>query len=98
MARGRRKIGAAITLTGLEIALQTGRPNLYDTSGVRAHWCLAPSALMDDPRPLNAPNAPPASGPLTPALTPPPAADSTFELVERAKSGDREALNHLFTR
>jgi RNA polymerase sigma-70 factor, ECF subfamily len=49
---------------------------------------------MDDPRP---PNAPPASGSLTPALTPP-SVDSTFELVERAKGGDRDALNRLFTR
>jgi len=95
MARGKRyKIGAAITLTGLEIALQTRTPNLYDTSGARVHRFPTPSVLMDDPRP---PNATPASGPLTPALTPP-SVDSTFELVERAKTGDRDALNRLFMR
>jgi len=64
-----RQIKAAITLTGLEIALQTGRAALYDTVALQA------ITVADQPR-----------------------LDSTVELVERAKSGDREALDCLFTR
>ena len=95
VAHGHRpEIGAAITLQGLEIALQTGRPSLYDTSGEPPIRCLTPSAAMDDTRP---PGAPPANRPIAPTLTPP-SADSTFELVERAKGGDRDALDLLFAR
>jgi len=119
----RRQIGAAITLTGLELAasgaraaafgrrcipdlgvmpsvhrgllaLQTSRPSLYDTNGESPFRCLTPSAAMDDTRP---PGAPPANRPNAPTMTPP-SADSTFELVERAKGGDREALDRLFAR
>jgi len=64
-----RQINAAIALTGLEIALQTGRAALYDTVALQA------ITVSDQPR-----------------------LDSTVELVERAKSGDREALDCLFTR
>jgi RNA polymerase sigma-70 factor (ECF subfamily) len=73
----RSQIGPAITMRGVETALQTRRPSLYDTSGEPPIWCLTPAAAMDDT---------------------PPGADSTFELVERAKSGDRDALNRLFAR
>jgi len=93
-ARAHRRIGAAIALKGLEIALQTGRPTLYDTSGDRTIRCLTPSGTMDDPRP---PGAPPANRPTAPTMTPP-SADSTVELVERAKAGDRDALDRLFAR
>ena len=95
MARAhRRQVGAAIALQGLEIALQTGRLSLYDTSGDLPLRCLTPSVAMDDTRP---PGAPPANGPIAPTLTPP-RADSTVELVERAKGGDRDALDRLFAR
>jgi RNA polymerase sigma-70 factor, ECF subfamily len=93
-ARAHRRIGAAIALKGLEIALQTGRPSLYDTNGEPPIPCLTPSAAMDDTRP---PGAPPASRPIAPTMTPP-SADSTVELVERAKAGDRDALDRLFAR
>ena len=93
-ARAHRRIGAAIALKGLEIALQTGRPSLYDTNGEPPIRCLTPSAAMDDPRP---PGAPPANRPIAPTMTPP-SADSTVELVERAKAGDHEALDRLFAR
>jgi len=89
-----RQVGAAIALKGLEIALQTGRLSLYDTSGELPIGCLTPSAAMDDTRP---PGAPPANRPIAPTLTPP-SADSTVELVERAKGGDRDALDRLFAR
>jgi RNA polymerase sigma-70 factor, ECF subfamily len=49
---------------------------------------------MDESRP---PGTPPPTGPFAPTLTPP-SVDSTFELVERAKGGDRDALDRLFTR
>ncbi len=80
-------------MTGLEIALQTGVANLYDTGGDRFVWGLTP-ARMDESHP---PDPPRPDGPLAPTLTPP-SMDSTFELVERAKSGDAEALNRLFAR
>ena len=89
-----RLVGAAITLKGLEIALQTGRPSPYDVSGELPIGCLTSSAAMDDTLP---PGAPPANRPIAPTLTPP-SADSTVELVERAKSGDRDALDRLFAR
>jgi RNA polymerase sigma factor (sigma-70 family) len=49
---------------------------------------------MDESRP---PDAPPVDPPHASA-TAQPSVDSTFELVERAKGGDREALDRLFTR
>ena len=75
-----RQIGAAITLTGLELSLQSRRLNLYDTSGPGSVCGLMPAVAMDELRPIG------------------PRADTTFELVERAKGGDREALDRLFTR
>lgn len=90
----RRQIGAAITMTGLEIALQSRRPNLYDTSGDRSAWGLTLPAVMDESRPTDKPRQ---DGPIAPTLTPP-SVDSTVELVERAKSGDGDALNQLFAR
>lgn len=49
---------------------------------------------MDESRPSDAPSV---DRPLAPTNAQP-SADSTFELVERAKGGDREALDRLFTR
>src|SRR5437899_9074668 len=83
---GRPPIGAAITMTGLEIALQTSGATFYDT-GYRfrrlpdtSDTCQAPAGVgaMDKSEPIDV--------------------DSTFELVERVKGGDRDALNQLFTR
>jgi RNA polymerase sigma-70 factor, ECF subfamily len=47
---------------------------------------------MDKPR---AADAHPVGGP---AASPQPGLDTTFDLVERAKAGDADALNRLFTR
>jgi RNA polymerase sigma-70 factor, ECF subfamily len=88
------QIAAAITMTGLEIALQTSGPNLYDTSGDRSAWCLTLPSVMDESHPTDPPRK---DGPLAPTLTPP-SVDSTFELVERAKGGDSDALDRLFAR
>jgi RNA polymerase sigma-70 factor (ECF subfamily) len=91
----RRQIRAAITLTGLELALQSGRLNLYDTSGDRSVQAqTTTAAVMDESKP---PDPPRPDGPLAPTLTPP-GVDSTFELVERAKGGDADALDRLFAR
>jgi RNA polymerase sigma-70 factor (ECF subfamily) len=88
-----RRVGVAITMTGLKIALQTGPENLYDTSH-RSLLYSGPSAVMDDPRAGDVPRV--DGQPATPSDQP--ALDSTFDLVERAKSGDREALDRLFAR
>ena len=87
------RAGAAITVTGLKMALQSGPENLYDT-GHRPILYSGPSAAMDDP---SAGDAPTVEG--RPAATSEqPGVDTTFDLVERAKSGDREALDRLFAR
>ena len=74
---------------GLKIALQTGGGKLYDTVP-DDNRDPAALATMDDPggdaRVVDRQAAVP------------PAMDSTFDLVERAKSGDRDALNQLFAR
>src|SRR5262245_8730510 len=82
----------AIVMRGLEIALHSSRPTFYHTSGVRTRRSVTPAA-MD----VSRPPGPPPDGSLAPTLTPP-SADSTFDLVERAKSGDRDALDRLFSR
>jgi RNA polymerase sigma-70 factor, ECF subfamily len=92
---GRRSsgVGAAIALTGLKMELQTGRANPYDT-GYRSVWSSGPSTLMDDSplgkRPLS--DSRPATAPPSRSL------DSTFDLVQRAKAGDRDAVDRLFAR
>lgn len=72
-------------------ALQTGRTTPYDMcreSALRfSGW-----ATMDQPRFDRAPSAKPR---LAPPVQP---VDSTFDLVERAKAGDQDAVNSLFAR
>src|SRR4029077_575300 len=75
-------ISAAIAVTGLKMALQTGPGNLYHT-GPRPSLNSDPLSAMDDPRPTTRRSD---------------AVDSTFDLVERAKTGDSNALNDLFAR
>jgi len=81
-------------MTSLEIALQSNRPTLYDTSGDPSHWSLTLPVVMDESRPTDPPRK---DSPLAPTLTPP-SADSTVELVARVKNGDADALNRLFAR
>ncbi|HKB12851.1 MAG TPA: sigma-70 family RNA polymerase sigma factor [Vicinamibacterales bacterium] len=75
-------VGAAIAVTGLKMALQTEARNLYHTGSPRLVFS-GPSSAMDEPRALNSRAD---------------AVDTTFELVERAKTGDSAALNDLFAR
>src|SRR5713101_788440 len=44
-----RRVGVAITVTGLKIALQSGPQNLYDTSH-RSILYSGPTSAMDEPR------------------------------------------------
>ena len=88
-----RVVGAAIAMTGLQIALQTCAGNLYDTRH-RSPLYLVPPAAMDDACVGDTPLVPGQPA----ASTGQPGVDSTFDLVERAKSGDQEALNGLFAR
>ena len=89
-----RQVKAAITLTGLKIALQSGSMNPYDTGGSPPVWRSHTSAVMGDLRPSDAPLA----DRRLQQTTSQPGVDSTFDLVERAKGGDRDALERLFTR
>jgi RNA polymerase sigma factor (sigma-70 family) len=75
-------VGTAIAVTGLKMALQPRAGNLYDTCP-RPLIYTGPAPAMDDSR---APNRRAD------------AVDSTFDLVERAKTGDSDALNDLFAR
>jgi RNA polymerase sigma factor (sigma-70 family) len=76
------------------MSLQTERWNPYDTAHSRTIVRLAAASPMTesgvDDTPLADRNADAAGG--APGL------DSTFVLVERAKTGDRDALDRLFTR
>ena len=81
---------APIAVTGLKIALQSAAPTFYDTDRCRSVDAAAPA--MDKPR---AADAHPVGGP---AASPQPGLDTTFDLVERVKAGDADALNRLFTR
>src|SRR3954466_14279281 len=76
------EVGAAIAVTGLKMPLQTGAGNLYHT-GPRRSLNSEPRPAMDDHRAINRRSD---------------AVDSTFDLVERAKTGDSVALNELFVR
>ena len=89
----RRGAEAAITLRGLNIALQTGAGNLYDT-GHRSPLYLVPRPAMDDTCVGDTPLLPRHAADKSDQR----GVDSTFDLVERAKSGDQEALNRLFAR
>jgi len=87
-----RRVSAAIALTGLKIALQTGPENLYDRTD-RPILYSAPPAAMDETHAGDSPlvgRSDATAGPLR--------VDSTFDLVERAKTGDREALDCLIAR
>jgi RNA polymerase sigma factor (sigma-70 family) len=75
-------VGSAIAVTGLKMTLQSGPGNPYHT-GPRHTLNSGPIAVMDDQR---------ASTRRSDAV------DTTFDLVERAKTGDSDALNHLFER
>jgi RNA polymerase sigma factor (sigma-70 family) len=90
---GVTKGGAAIAVQTLKITLQTGAGNPYDTVP-RPILYLAQPATMDDTRVGHTPivDGRPADTRGQPGV------DSTFDLVERAKSGDGEALNRLFAR
>jgi RNA polymerase sigma factor (sigma-70 family) len=83
---------ADLAETVLKMGLQTGPGNLYDDGLTFEFPVSLPD--MDEPRhgdfPPGAPQPAAATGPLR--------VDSTFELVEQAKSGDHEALNQLFAR
>jgi RNA polymerase sigma-70 factor (ECF subfamily) len=82
----------AIAVTGLKIALQTGTANTYHTGRYRSVPPFASSAAMENPRADDAPLND------DPAISAEPGLESTFDLVERAKRGDAEALNRLFAR
>ena len=82
--------GGAITVTGLKIALPTPRATPYDTGGSIAQLGRSPQVMdhpgTKDPRPTDPRQAPNAG------------VDSTFELLARAKAGDQDAVERLFTR
>ena len=80
----------AIAVTGLKMALQTSTANLYDTGRYVPVRSSPSSAVMDNSRAGDAP--------LVETPGPQPELDSTFDLVERAKRGDADALNRLFAR
>lgn len=69
--------GAAIAMTGLNIALQSQQVNPYDT-GSQHGLSRVPTFPMDESRPSGL--------------------ESTLDLVQRAKAGDRAALDRLFAR
>lgn len=91
-ARGPGGAKTAIAVTGLKIALQTDTANLYHTDRFGTVPGSDSSAVMDNPRAGDAPFIDGATASAQRGL------DSTFDLVERAKTGDSEALNALFTR
>jgi len=82
-------------MTGLKMPLQTGPANAYDT-GCRAVWPSDPSTVMDDSpdgKIRRADNRPPTGhAPASRSL------DSTFDLVQRARAGDSDAVDRLFAR
>jgi len=86
--------GDAIVLTGLKIGLQTEPWNPYDTARsltvpyATASAAMTESSVGDTPLADRTPTAAAGEAGL----------DTTFALVERAKGGDREALDLLFTR
>jgi RNA polymerase sigma-70 factor (ECF subfamily) len=79
-------------MTALNIALQSSRANLYHTSRHGRVQVAVSGPFMEKPRAADAPSVD------APAASTQPGLDSTFELVERAKTGDADALNRLFTR
>ena len=79
-------------MTGLRIGLQTQVGTPYDTGRYRSGLYLAASTVMTETGVGDTPLADRASPTGDAAL------ESTFALVERAKTGDREALDRLFAR
>jgi RNA polymerase sigma-70 factor, ECF subfamily len=84
---------ARITVKGLKMALQSAPGAPYNT-GPRPVLYLAASHAMTDTR---ADDTPLVDGRPT-AAAGQPGVDSTFDLVEQAKAGDRDALDRLFAR
>ena len=76
-------VGTPIAVTGLKMALQTGAGNPYHT-GPRHSLNSGPILAMDDHHRAVTRRSD--------------AVDTTFDLVERAKNGDSDALNELFAR
>jgi RNA polymerase sigma factor (sigma-70 family) len=89
---GVRNGGVAISVQPLKITLQTGRPSPYHA--VRRPVPLSAAVIMESPSVGQTPLATDQSA----APSGPRGLDSTFDLVERAKSGDDDALNQLFAR
>ena len=92
-ASGGEGSGRAATIAQAStITLQTGAPNPYDAPSRPV--VMVRGLTMEDSRAGHTP-----LGAARPVLTPGrPGLDSTFDLVERAKGGDDEALNQLFAR
>jgi RNA polymerase sigma factor (sigma-70 family) len=85
---------AAIAVTGLKMTLQTRARNPYDTDRPQPTVYLAASTAMDEPGADD-----PSRSDRQPAATSVQSGvDTTFDLVERAKAGDRESLDRLFAR
>lgn len=79
-------------MTGLRIGFQTQVGTPYDTGRYRSGLYLAASTVMTDTGVGDTPLADRASPTGDAAL------ESTYALVERAKTGDRDALDRLFAR
>lgn len=87
-----RQVGTPFGAIGLNGALQKPAANLYDTGRYPLHLKLLD--VMEKPRVGQPPSdVDRGSGP-----TPQPGVDTTFDLVEQVKAGDREALDRLFAR
>src|SRR3954468_5996459 len=83
--------GGASSMQPLAITLQTGASSPYH---VRRPVPQSSAVIMESPRVEQTPVAgDPAAAPSGPR-----GLDSTFDLVERAKRGDGDALNQLFAR
>ena len=89
---GVRRASAAIAVQPLTIALQTRRRNPYHA--VSRQLLVGQTASMES-HPLG---HPPVAGDRLTDPSGPPGLESTFDLVERAKTGDDDALNRLFAR
>src|SRR3954468_19823323 len=87
---GNRRV--AISVRPLEITLQTGPNSSYHA--VRRPVDPSATVIMESPRVGQTPVPRDQSA----APSGPHRLDSTFDLVERAKSGDGDALNQLFAR
>ena len=75
------------------MALQSGERTFYDTGRLRPYLSLPVPTPMED----HGASAP-ADGEARHGRAGEPALDSTFELIERAKRGDADAVDRLFAR